>query len=105
MTPCQRHPSERFEKIFGTINNLIDLNNLAKFGFGKIFGDGGTYTQHIRVRSVLFLLFIIFLLVTLFDEGAAKTAEPILTRNMSIDAVWRESDPFLEMKNIGVRIP
>ena len=35
------------------------------------------------------------------NEGAAKMAEPILTRDMSIDAVWRESDPFLEMKNIG----
>ena len=37
----------------------------------------------------------------LFDEGAAKTAEPILMRDMSIDAIWRESDPFLEMKNSG----
>ena len=28
-------------------------------------------------------------------------AGPILTRDMSIDAVWRESDPSLEIKNIG----
>ena len=45
LTPCQRHPSEPIEKIFGAIDYVIDLNNLAKFGFGKIFGDGGTYTQ------------------------------------------------------------
>ena len=37
LTPCQRHPSEPIEKIFGTIDYVIDLNNLAKFGFGKIF--------------------------------------------------------------------
>ena len=48
LTPCQRHPSEPIEKIFGTIDYVIDLNNLAKFGFGKIFRDWGTYTQHIR---------------------------------------------------------
>ena len=47
LTPCQRHPSEPIEKIFGTIDNVIDLNNLAKFGSGKIFRDWGTYTQHI----------------------------------------------------------
>ena len=29
--------SEPIEKIFGTIDYVIDLNNLAKFGFGKIF--------------------------------------------------------------------
>ena len=49
LTPCQRHPSEPIEKIFGTINYVIGLYNLAKFGFGKIFRDWGTYTQHIRV--------------------------------------------------------
>ena len=36
------------EKIFSTIDYVIDLNKLAKFGFGKIFRDWGTYTQHIR---------------------------------------------------------
>ena len=36
-TPCQRHPSEPIEKIFGMIDNVIDLNKLAKFGFEKIF--------------------------------------------------------------------
>ena len=35
----------------------------------------------------------------LFDESAAKTAEP--TRISSIGAIWQESDPFLEMKTIG----
>ena len=49
LTPCQRHQREPIEKIFGTIDNVIDLNNLAKFGFGKIFRDWGTYTQHIRL--------------------------------------------------------
>ena len=61
LTPCQRHPSEPIEKIFGTIDYVIDLNNLAKFGFGKIFEDGGTYTQHIRVHPFFFLLKFIFL--------------------------------------------
>ena len=45
-----RHPSEPSEKIFGTIDYVIDLNNLAEFGLGKIFPDGDTHTQHIRVR-------------------------------------------------------
>ena len=87
LTPCQRHPSEPIEKIFGTIDYVIDLNNLANLGFGKIFPDGGTHTQHIRVHP-FFLLFIylFFELFTLFDEGAAlnwsgwkKSAELILT--------------------------
>ena len=43
LTPRQRHPNEPIEKIFGTIDYVINLNNLAKFGFGTIFGDGGTY--------------------------------------------------------------
>ena len=34
----------------------------------------------------------------LFDEGAAQTAGSILTRDRSIDPVWRELDPFLEIK-------
>ena len=97
LTPCQKHPSEPIENIFGTIDYVLNLNNLAKFGFGKIFPDGVTHTQHIRVRP--FFFFKNFF--TLFDEGTAKTAEPILTRNTSFDAVWWESDPFLEMKNIG----
>ena len=42
LAPCQRHASEPIEKIFGTIDYIIDLNNLAKFGFGEIFGDWGT---------------------------------------------------------------
>ena len=59
LTPCQRHPSEPIEKIFGTIDYVIDLNNLAKFGFGKIFRDWGTYTQHIRVCA-FFSFFLTF---------------------------------------------
>ena len=57
LTPCQRHPGEPIEKIFGTIDYVIDLNNLAKFGFGKIFRDWGTYTQHIRVCAFFFFNF------------------------------------------------
>ena len=83
LTPCQKHLSEPIEKIFGTIDYVIDLNNLAKFGFGQIFPVGDTHTQHIRVRT----FFCFFKLFTLFDEDAAKTAEPILTRNTSFDAV------------------
>ena len=60
LTPCQIHSSEPIEKKFGTIDNVIDLNNLAKFGFGKIFGDWGTYTQHIRVCA-FFSFFSFFL--------------------------------------------
>ena len=37
----------RFEKIFSCkIDFVINLNNLAKFGFEKIFRDGGAHTQH-----------------------------------------------------------
>ena len=50
-TPCQRQASEPSEKKFGTIDHVIDLNNLAKFGSGKFFGGWGTYTQHISVRA------------------------------------------------------
>ena len=60
LTPCQRHPSEPIEKIFGTIDYVIDLNNLAKFGFGKIFPDRDTHTQHIRVRPFFFFFFSTF---------------------------------------------
>ena len=60
LTPCQRHPSEPIEKIFGTIDYVIDLNNLAKFGFGKISRDWGTYTQHIKVCA-FFFFFLNFL--------------------------------------------
>ena len=45
---------------------VIDLNNLAEFGFGQIFGDGGTYAQHIRVCAFPF-----FQLYTLLDTGTA----------------------------------
>ena len=65
LTPCQRQPSERIEKIFGTINYVIDLNNLAKFGFEKIFRDWGTYTQHIRFWA--FFLFFIFYFLYFFS--------------------------------------
>ena len=85
-------------KYYNSIDYVIGLNNLAKFGFGKILPNGGTHTQNIRVRP-FFLNF--FQLFTLFDEGAAKTAEPIFTRIMSIDTVWWKSDPYLEIKNIG----
>ena len=64
-TPCQRHPSEPIEKIFGTINYVIDLNNLAKFGFGKIFRDRGTYTQHIRFCA-FFYFFYFFIFLTFY---------------------------------------
>ena len=69
LTPCQRHPSEPIEKIFGTIDYDIDLNNLAKFGFGKIFPDGDTHTQHIRVRpffSFSFFFFFLFIFLTFY---------------------------------------
>ena len=59
LTLCQRHPSDPIEKIFGTIDYVIDLNNLAKFGFGKIFRDWGTYTQHIRVCAFFFFFFFL----------------------------------------------
>ena len=60
LSPCQRHPSEPIEIIFGTIDCVIDLNNLAKFGFGKTFLDGGTHTQHIRVRPFFSFFFFFY---------------------------------------------
>ena len=56
LTPCQRHPKEPIKKIFNTIDYVIDLNNLAKYGFGEIIRDWGTYTQHIRVCAFFFFL-------------------------------------------------
>ena len=41
----------RLKNIFGTIDYVIDLNNLAKFGYGNIFPDGGIHTQHISQKS------------------------------------------------------
>ena len=55
---AKRHPSEPIEKIFGTINYVIDLYNLAKFGFWKIFGDWGTYEAFSKtVKQVWFSTF------------------------------------------------
>ena len=61
LTPCQRHPSEPIEKIFGTIDYAFDLNDLAKIGFERIFGECGTtscsmydgmYDGHVVCMSV-----------------------------------------------------
>ena len=59
------NPSEPIEKIFGTIDYVIDLNE--KFGFGP------THTQHIRVRP-FFSFFLTFYALW------SKTAEPILAQ-------------------------
>ena len=64
LTPCQRHPSEPNEKIFGTIDHVIDLNNVAKLSFAKIFRDWGTYTKHI-VRVCAFFSFLFYFLRSL----------------------------------------
>ena len=52
LTPFQRHPSEPIGKIFGTIDYAFDLNDLAKFGFGRIFGDWGTTSCSMYDMSV-----------------------------------------------------
>ena len=57
-------------KIFCTIDYVIDLNNLAKFGFGKIFRDWGTYTHYIRF-FLIFLILIFFKLFMHFDKNTA----------------------------------
>ena len=80
LTPCQRHPSEPIEKIFGLIDYVIDLNNLAKFGFGKIFPDGDTHTQHIRVRpffSFFYLFFYFFNFLRSLMRVQPKRLKPI----------------------------
>ena len=56
----QASSSEPIEKIFGPIDYVIDLNNLEKFGFGKIFWNRGTYTQNIRVRPFFSFFFFKF---------------------------------------------
>ena len=53
----------RLKNKFVTIDYVTDLNNLAKFGFGKIFGDWGTYTQH------MFVFFFFFSIFTLLGTG------------------------------------
>ena len=69
LTPCQRHPSKPIEKIFGTIDYVIDLNNPAKFGFGKIFRDWGTYTQHIRVGAFFFFFLTFYALGHAYSQN------------------------------------
>ena len=98
LTPCRRHPSEPIEKIFGTIDHVIDLNNLAKFGFRKKF-SGRRYTYPTCKGSSFFSFFKTF--YALLMRVQAKMAEPILTSNTSFHAIWWESDPFLETTNIG----
>ena len=56
LTPCQRHPSEPIEQIFGTIDFVIDLNNLAKFRFRKNF-PGRRYTYPTYKGSSFFSFF------------------------------------------------
>ena len=55
------------------------------------------YPTYIRVRP----FFTFFQLFTLFDEGTVKMAQPILTYDTSINTIWQELDPFLEIKNFG----
>ena len=66
--PLPETPGEPIEKIFGTIDFVIDLNKLAKFGFGQIFRDCGTYTQHIRVCAFFsfFSFFFLFFFITFY---------------------------------------
>ena len=60
LTPCQRHPSEPIEKIFGMINYVIDLNNLAKFGFGKNFQGLRYIYATYKVLCFFFFFFLTF---------------------------------------------
>ena len=94
LTPCQRHPSKPIEKIFGTIDNVIDLNNLAKFGFGKIFPDGDTHAQHIRVRP-FFLTFYALWWRCSQNGWTDFDAQDVIRRRLV------RVKPFLEIKNIG----
>ena len=96
LTPCQRHPSEPIEKIFGTIDYVIDLNNLAKFGFGKIFPDGDTHTQHIRVRPFFsfFLNFFNFLRSLMRPWGCSQNGWT------DFAAAIRHSTPFGESQTL-----
>ena len=59
LTPCHIRGNQ-LKNFFGMIDYVIDLNNLAKFGFGKIFPDGGTHTQHIRVRHFFYFIYFLF---------------------------------------------
>ena len=40
LTPCQRHPSQPIENLFGMIDYVIKLNYRPKFGFEIISRDG-----------------------------------------------------------------
>ena len=47
------------------IDYVIDLNKVVKYGFGQIFLDGGTYTQHIIKGSSFFnFLFLLYAIDT-----------------------------------------
>ena len=80
LTPCQRHPSEPIEKIFGTIDHVIDLNNLAKFGFGKIFRDWGTYTYYVTYKGLCFFFFFFFFSLFNFLRSLTRVQPKRLNR-------------------------
>ena len=86
------------------IDYVIDLNNLEKFGFGKISPDGGTLTQLMRFRPFLFSCFLVFLVLNFL-----RTLMRVKTKRLN--RFWRairhstpfgesKSDQFLEMRNI-----
>ena len=75
-------------KKIGTIDNVINLKNLVKFGFGKSFGDWGIHRTHTQCIWG-FGLFKNFFLRSLM-KLPAQTAGSILTRK-------RQSIPLREI--------
>ena len=58
--PLSETPEWTDWKKFGEIDYVIDINNLSKFGFGKNFGDWGTYTQHMRVCAFFITFYVLW---------------------------------------------
>ena len=74
----------------------------SKIWFRRNFpGRRYTYPTYKGSSFFLFIYFYFFNFLRSLMRVQPKTAEPILTRNTSFDAVWWESDPFSEMKNIN----
>ena len=72
-------------RLTNRIDYFIDLNNLAKFGFGKNF-PGRRYTYPTYKGSSFISFFLNFL--RLLMRVQPKRLNRFLRRNMSIDVVW-----------------
>ena len=90
LTPYQGHPSKPIEKQFSTIDYVIDLVELWKFGWDQMYGDWGTHTRN--MGFVLFFLSFFNFLRSLMRVQPKR-----------LDRFWRticHSTPFGESQTL-----